>query len=213
MYPEDRVLIGVINRKVDFEMAREHGWYRIPVERAPRMIETEYLGFFLSSEFGKRNGSICYYARCKGHELVRRRDLLPDEADHKRADKWYYKFSIGPLQEKTPPISNPTRRSIAFVFSTWDRFIAATKIADLYSTADFYVERVSRALNAQGIDLAPDQLWQDGDLRRKISTLRRQLSEILAKSEDEDDVSTREALQEAIKSLGDLPFLDIPFEG
>ena len=30
--------------------------------------------------------------------MVRRRDLLPDEPDHPRADQAYYKLQLGPLE-------------------------------------------------------------------------------------------------------------------
>src|SRR5450432_2054660 len=100
MYPEDRVLVGVINRKTDFATARDAHWYRIPRDRAPRWIDAEYLAFYFSRAFKTQNGGIHYFARNKGHELVRRRDLIPEEADHPRADQVYYKMQIGELQIK-----------------------------------------------------------------------------------------------------------------
>src|SRR4051812_24780388 len=100
MYPEDRVLIGVINRKRDLNTARDEHWYRIPRERMPRGVHVEYIAFFLSGAFGERSGSICYYAERKGLELLYRRDLLPNEPNHKRADSVYYKVGLGDLMDK-----------------------------------------------------------------------------------------------------------------
>ena len=212
MYPEDRVLIGVINRRADFERAREQGWYRIPIETAPKHIDSEYIAFYFSRNFKEKNGGVHYFARRTGHELVRRRDLLPDEGGHPRADKLYYRIALGKMQEKTPPILNPTARPIAFVFTTWDRFVSASTIADLYSTSEFYVDRVSKLLSQKGIPLNSASLWQEDDLRRKVSDLRRRLEALMARTDLSESEQAQQALQEAIAALGGLKFLDIPFE-
>ena len=82
MYPEDRVLVAVINRARDLDCARHEHWYRVPYLQAPTGIYAEYVAFFLSRAFKEQNGGIHYYARRTGVELVRRRDLLP--ADRSR---------------------------------------------------------------------------------------------------------------------------------
>ncbi len=158
MYPEDRVLVGVINRKRDLDHVRHDHWYRIPAGHAVRGIHAEYLAFYLSRAFGDQNGAIHYYARRTGHELVRRRDLLPDEAAHRRADDWYYKIQLGELRDRNPPIQNPARRAVVFIYTTWDRFSVAEQIADLYSTADSFVDRVFYALSDMGIPA--ERYWE-----------------------------------------------------
>jgi hypothetical protein len=62
----------------------------------------------------------------RGHELVRRRDLLPDEPDHPRADEGYYKLQLGPLKQLELPIYSLRWRRITFIEISWDRFTAAT---------------------------------------------------------------------------------------
>ncbi|MBZ0291632.1 MAG: hypothetical protein K8L99_03605 [Anaerolineae bacterium] len=159
MYPDDRVLVGVINRKRDYRHLHDDHWYRIPQQRMRRGIHTEYLAFFLSGKvFGDQSGTIPCYARLSGLELTYRRDLLPKEADHPRANDVYYKVQLGKVQEKTPPITNPTRRPITFVFTTWDRFVQARTISDLYSEADYYVDRVYHALRSKGI--RAERFWE-----------------------------------------------------
>src|SRR5690606_1422252 len=118
----------------------------------------EYVAFFLSRAFKEQNGGIHYYARRTGVELVRRSDLLPDEAGHPRADCWYHKLQLGELRAKTPPVLNPTKRRVSFIFTTWDRFCAALILADLYSEADQFVDRVFHALRQSG--LAPERIWE-----------------------------------------------------
>ena len=129
MYPEDRVLVGVINRKRDLNYAIEQHWYRIPVKRLHRGIDTEYVAFFLSGKtFKEMSGGVHYFAQVHGYELAYRHQLLPKEASHPRADDQYYRLSLGELQIKQPPILNPTHRPISFIFTTWDRFLLATTI-------------------------------------------------------------------------------------
>lgn len=158
MYPEDRVLVGVVNRKTDFDHIRYDHWYRIPYGRAVRGIHAEYLAFYQSRAFGEENGGVHYYARRTGHELVRRRELLAEEPNHPRADALYYKIQLGELRQKSPSIANPSRRPVVFIYTTWDRFVAARNIADLYSTADYFVDRVYFALQNAGIPA--ERVWE-----------------------------------------------------
>lgn len=143
MFPEDRVLVGVINRRRDLEYARE-GWYRIPAVRMPNGVYAEYIAFFLSRAFGSRNGGIYFYAERRGVELVYRRDLLPQEANHPRAGDVYYKVQLGVLVEKVPPVLNPSRRTVAFLNTTWDRFLNARQLSDLHCPEEYYVDRIYR---------------------------------------------------------------------
>jgi hypothetical protein len=157
MFPEDRVLVGVIQTKRDLAFARDDHWYRIPQAQMPRGVTTEYLAFFLSGKvFGEKSKAIQYYAPMRGLELVYRKDLIPDPK-HPRANHVYYRVALGDLEAKTPPITNPTRRPISFIYTTWDRFYQAHTVADLYSTDDFFVDRIYYALRDHGVN--PVRLW------------------------------------------------------
>jgi hypothetical protein len=132
-YPSDRVLVGIMNSRRDFAIARDEGWYRIPRRRAPdSTTEAVVLAFYFTKAFGEEKWAIHYYAPVEGHELVRRRDLLPEECDHARADDPYYKLQIGPLMKLDDPIPSLRWRRVTFIESTWDRFVAAEEINDLY---------------------------------------------------------------------------------
>ena len=71
MFPEDRVLVGVINRKRDLAIAQAEGWYRIPQRRMPRGVNAEYVAFFLSRAFKEQNGGVYYYAEFKGLDAMK----------------------------------------------------------------------------------------------------------------------------------------------
>ncbi len=169
MYPEDRVLVGVINRKRDLDAVRAERWYRIPQAQMPRGVNAEYMAFFLSRAFKEQNGTIAWFAEKRGLELVYRKDLLPREADHPRAQDVYYKVQLGELKEKTPPILNPTKRTISFIYTTWDRFVQARAIRDLYSDADYFVDRVYHALREVGV---PAERTWSAEYRTASSEIR-----------------------------------------
>lgn len=134
-HPEDRVLVAVMNSPRDFAIARDRGWYRIPVRHAPpSTTEAVVLAFYFTKAFGPEGWAIRWYAPVRGHELVRRRDLLPDEADHPRADDLYYKLQLGPLLRREPPIPSLRWRRITFIETSWDRFVTAQEVNDLYAS-------------------------------------------------------------------------------
>src|SRR5579859_8168109 len=124
MYADDRVPVGVINRRRDLALLHEQLWYRIPIFSAPLCVDMEYVAFYLSRAFVNQslNGAIHFFARRTGFELARRCDLLPNEADHPRADALYFKFQIRTIECKIPPITNPMRRPISFIYTTWKQF-------------------------------------------------------------------------------------------
>jgi hypothetical protein len=155
LYADDRVLVGIMSDPRDFEIARDLGWYRVPARKAERGIYFEYVAFYFTSAFGDEKWAIHYYARRLGHELVTRRDLLPQEPDHPRADEPYYKLQLGPLRKLDRPIVSRRWRRITFIYTTWDRFEAAEEINDLYAPGGEYVDRLYHALRDAG--LAPER--------------------------------------------------------
>ncbi len=160
MNPEDRLLVGVINTKRDFEFARDEHWYRIPQGQAPKGIDAQYLAFFQSGKvFGDKSGGIHYFAERKGVELARRKDLVGNAKPHKRDNDIYHKIQISDLQLKTPPVWNkPKPYRFAFIYTTWDRFERAEHIRDLYSKSDYFVDRVFHVLRQNG--LKPRRTWE-----------------------------------------------------
>jgi hypothetical protein len=157
VHPEDRVLVAVITRPKDLEAVRDLGWYRVPENKAPRGIFSEYIAFYFTAAFGEQAYAVHYFARRLGHELMTRRDLLPDEPDHPRAEEQYYKLQLGPLQKREPPIFSQRWRRITFIHTTWDRFQAAEEINDLFAEGDEFVDRLYHALRDSG--LSPERTY------------------------------------------------------
>ncbi len=151
MYPEDPVLIAFVPSRQDFELARSQRWYRIPKRHVPKGLFAEYLAFYFGRQFGTEKWSITYYARNTGHELVTRRDLLPEQSNHPRADEIYYKVQLGPLLSRDQPIISLRWRRITFIHTTWDRFVDAREINDLFVEGGQYVDRLYATLKERGI--------------------------------------------------------------
>jgi hypothetical protein len=157
MNPEDRVLVTVMNHRRDFEIARDQGWYRVPERMATPGVFFEYVAFYFTAAFGDDRWAVHYYARRLGHELVARRDLLPEEAGHPRAGEPYYKLQLGPLLKREPPIASLRWRRVTFIHTTWDRFQAAEELNDLFVEGDEFVDRLYHALREA--DMAPERCY------------------------------------------------------
>lgn len=168
MNPEDRILVAIMNLPRDLTFARDQGWYRLPQKKAPKGIHAEYLAFYFGRAFGEQKWAIHYYARKLGHELVRRRELLPDEPDHRRADDLYYKVQLGPLIQLERPIVSLRWRRISFIHTTWDRFVDASEINDLFVEGEPYVDRLYYALREAGVTPERHYRIQEGGVRYEV---------------------------------------------
>lgn len=133
IYPDERVLVALVNNQEDWRRVQDEHWYRLPVKRAPpNSPNFDWIAFYFSKVFKENKWAIHFYARILGHELLTRRDLIPSEPDHKRAGEWYYKLALGPLHHKLPPIVSDTWRRITFIVTTGDRFEVAQETKDLF---------------------------------------------------------------------------------
>lgn len=145
-------LVVVVNDPADLARARESGWYRIPLARAPVRVAAEYLAFYQTAAFpdGER-WAVRWFAPVRGYRVVRRRDLLPDEPGHPRADDRYYRVDLGPLAPLPRPVPSRRLRRITFIPTTLGRLLAADEINDLWvkSTAQ---ERLWAALRQADLD-------------------------------------------------------------
>lgn len=126
------VLVAILPSPRDFEIARVLGWYRIPLRKAPKVIEVDTLAFYQTASFGKEERwRISYIAEQRGHELTNRRDLFKDEPDHPHAHEEYYKIQLGPLQPLAKPILAGKWRRITFLYTTGRHLLQASTINDL----------------------------------------------------------------------------------
>lgn len=130
------VLVAIMNNLRDFDIARDQRWYRIPVRSGQRRLKERWpptwLALYQTKVFGPERWAINYYADVRAIRTVTRRALLPQEPDHLRADELYHKIEIGPLERLPQPILSARWRRVVFIPTTWDKFISAVEINDLY---------------------------------------------------------------------------------
>lgn len=130
------VLVAILNNTPDWERARDQHWYRIPVASATKWVGSRWpprwIAFYQTKTFAREMWSVSYYAEVLAIREVPRRVLLPDEIEHKRADQPYYQMMLGPIQQLPQPILSRRQRRIVFIPTTWQKFVAAVEINDLY---------------------------------------------------------------------------------
>ena len=158
-----RVLVAVMNNRRDFEIARQQHWYRIPVATAPSQVAAEYLAFYFTKAFGPEKWSVRYYAAVRRFRIVTRLDLLPDEPDHPRSTRRYYKIEIGELTPLPRAIPSRKLRRIAFIPTTLQRLLRASEINDLWETSPLK-ERLWQELRRQGVEAEREYMLQEGRL-------------------------------------------------
>ena len=129
--PEALVLVCILPKPSDFEIARMLGWYRIPLRNAPKVISVDALAFYLPSSFGKAGGCLNYTALVRGHELTTRRELLHNEPNHPHANEEYFKLQIGDLVRLPKPILPGKWKRFSFFYTTGEYLQKAETLTDL----------------------------------------------------------------------------------
>jgi len=131
-----QVLVAIMNNLLDFNIAQDQQWYRIPVRSTRKRLRERWpprwLAFYQTKVFGPERWAINYYAPVRRIRLVPRRELLPEDTSHPRAHGMYHKIEIGRLQRLPRPIVSRRWRRIVFIPTTWEKFISAVEINDLF---------------------------------------------------------------------------------
>jgi hypothetical protein len=127
-----RVLVAVITRPRDLAAARDEGWYRVPLSRAPRALHAEFLAFYHTAAFGTERWAVRYYAAVRAVSIATRGALLPTEPAHPRAAERYYRFALGSLQALPVPVPSRRLRRITFIPTTLGQLLRATDVGNLW---------------------------------------------------------------------------------
>lgn len=130
------VLVAILNDERDFALARKSNWYRIPVFSVQKWLKErwppKWVAFYHTKVFGDIAFSIRYYARVFKTPEVLRYQLFPNESLNEKSNQRYYQLILGPLQTLPAPIFSRRWRRIVFIPTTWEKFMTATEINDLY---------------------------------------------------------------------------------
>lgn len=126
------VLIGVLKDRRDLNILLKEKWYRIPSLFSPKR-KAEYIAFYQPASFCKTGGRIKYYTEIRSFEIVKRRNLIPEEYDHPYRDEDYYKIKFTKIKKLTNPILNKNRMRIFFGFTTLEKLLNARDVMELFN--------------------------------------------------------------------------------
>ncbi|MCI5193595.1 MAG: DUF559 domain-containing protein [Candidatus Electrothrix sp. AU1_5] len=133
---QEEVLVAIMNNRHDFSIAAQHNWYRIPVSSVEKWLKKRWppawIAFYLTKVFGKEAWAISDYAKIIDIRKVYRWQLFPHEPVNAKSKKSYYQIFFEPLRRLPNPIFSRRYRRIIFIPTTWDKFIKAVEINDLF---------------------------------------------------------------------------------
>ncbi len=136
MAARGEVLVAILNNLLDFAVARDQHWYRIPVGSAHKWLKgrwpPQWLAFYQTKIFGSEAFAVNYYARVLDVRQVRRWQLFPDQPHDEKGRRRYYQLILEPLRRLPKPILSRRWRRIVFIPTTWQKFSSAGEINDLY---------------------------------------------------------------------------------
>jgi len=160
--PDDSpVLVVVVNDPADLARARDAGWYRIPLDRAPRRIAADYLAFYQTGAFpAEERWAVHWLAPVLEYRLATRKELIPDEPEHPRANQSYYKVTLGPLAPLPHAVPSRRLRRITFIPTTLGRLMQAEEINDLWIKSSAQ-ERLWAALKQADLEAERQYPFQD----------------------------------------------------
>jgi len=133
------VLVAILNNQLDFAILREQGWYRIPVSSVEKWLKERWpprwLAFYQTKAFGEEAHAIHYYGEVLQIRKIPRGQLFPDDPQNPRNDQLYYQLFVEPLKKLPKPIYSHRLRRIVFIPTTWEKFVAAKEVNDLYQVS------------------------------------------------------------------------------
>lgn len=150
IHADDLVLVAVVGRPRDLDIARVLGWYRIPVRTAPRTLRVDWLAFYQTAAFGDERWSVRHAAPVRGYELLPRGALLLDEPGHRRAQEPYFKVELGAVLDLPRPIPSARWKRFVFLYTTGERLLQADDLTDLTLPSAPQKERLRRMLRERG---------------------------------------------------------------
>lgn len=126
------VLVAIMPKPRDMDIARLLGWYRIPLKSAPKILHPDAIAFYQTSAFAKGHKSqIEYYAEVAGFELTTRAELFRDEPEHPRAREEYFRIQLRRLESLPHPILADEWKRFTFFYTTGSRLMTAESIRGL----------------------------------------------------------------------------------
>jgi len=133
---KEHLLVGIVNRVSDYKIIHNEFWYRIPVDKADKMLKDrwppKWIAFYYSSRIKKYPQMILHYGKVSSISIESRKELFPNEKINYKTIRRYYKISFEEVRTLPKPILNRRFRKIVFIESTFKKFIKAVEVNDLF---------------------------------------------------------------------------------
>lgn len=132
----DELIVGIVNTQSDFEIIQNEYWYRIPTDKAERLVKKrwppKWIAFYYTNAIKDFPQMIIHYAKVSNIEAVTRQQLFPDEKENYKSNRNYYKLCFKRVEELPKPILSRRWRRIVFIQTTYKKFINAVEVNDLF---------------------------------------------------------------------------------
>ena len=87
------VLVAIMNNLLDFAIARDEHWYRVPIRSVERRLKARWsprwLAFYQTKVFAKEAFAVNYYAQVLEIRQVFRWQLFPDQPRDEQGQRRY----------------------------------------------------------------------------------------------------------------------------
>ena len=82
----EELLIGIVNKLSDFEIIQNQLWYRIPVDKADKLLKRrwppKWMAFYYTNAIKEYQQMIIHYAKVSGIKVATRQELFPEEEEN-----------------------------------------------------------------------------------------------------------------------------------
>ncbi len=159
MNKSEELLVGIVNRIGDYNVIHNQLWYRIPIEKVDKMLKDrwppKWIAFYYTSRINKYPQMILHYGKVSSIEVKSRKELFPTEKINYKTRRNYSKISIEEVRTLPKPILSRRFRKIVFIKTTYNKFINAIEVNDLFDGSNL-----------------EDKLW--AEMKRKMISAERQ---------------------------------------
>jgi very-short-patch-repair endonuclease len=108
----------------------------VPVQSVENLLgdrwPPKWIAFYQTKVFLKEQFAVNYYAEVIDIRKAYRFELFPGNPLDEKKEKLYFKLTTGPLVRLPRPIFSRRMRRVVFIPTTWEKFIMAQEINELY---------------------------------------------------------------------------------